>query len=228
MATSHVLVGLGQTTAFWGCPQPPTPSPPPPPSLRCPEMCCTRLISPLCPHHGLCHPQGLGHGGVGAAQAGRADGPPRPQAVGAAPPALPCGAVGGSSASWVQQLPLGTEREERREGSSSLLAPRCPALPTPRLVLAVGTSPRSLYLLFRIFKDARKDKGQDDFLGNVVLRLKVRDVTWMRVKPGEDWAGLGRTPAPWQRGRLPELQGDATSPSGYNPVVIWLFKSQLL
>ena len=26
---------------------------------------------------------------------------------------------------------------------------------------------------FRIFKDARKDKGQDDFLGNVVLRLKV-------------------------------------------------------
>lgn len=25
----------------------------------------------------------------------------------------------------------------------------------------------------RIFKDARKDKGQDDFLGNVVLRLQV-------------------------------------------------------
>lgn len=29
---------------------------------------------------------------------------------------------------------------------------------------------------FRIFKDARKDKGQDDFLGNVVLRLKVSAV----------------------------------------------------
>lgn len=26
----------------------------------------------------------------------------------------------------------------------------------------------------RIFKEARKDKGQDDFLGNVVLRLQVR------------------------------------------------------
>lgn len=25
----------------------------------------------------------------------------------------------------------------------------------------------------RIFKEARKDKGQDDFLGNVVLRLQV-------------------------------------------------------
>lgn len=130
MAPSHVLVGLGQTAAFWGCPQPPTPSPPPPPSLRCPETCCTRSISPLCPHRGLCHPQGLGHGGVGAAQAGRADGPPRPQAVGAAPLALPCGAVSGSSASWVQQLPLGTEREGGREGGQQLPAgptsPLCP------------------------------------------------------------------------------------------------------
>lgn len=189
MATSHVLVGLGRTAAFWGCPQPPTPSPPPPPSLRCPEMCCTRLISPLCPHRGLCHPQGLGHGGVGAAQAGRADGPPRPQAVGAAPPALPCGALSGSSASWVQQLPLGEGKEGRREGGRAAAPcwPHVPALPRPRLVPAVGTSPRSLYLLFRIFKDARKDKGQDDFLGNVVLRLKVRDVPWMRVKPG--WEG---------------------------------------
>lgn len=26
----------------------------------------------------------------------------------------------------------------------------------------------------RIFKEARKDKGQDDFLGNVMLRLQVR------------------------------------------------------
>lgn len=31
----------------------------------------------------------------------------------------------------------------------------------------------SLFMAFRIFKDARKDKGQDDFLGNVVLHLKV-------------------------------------------------------
>lgn len=78
-----------------------------------------------------------------------------------------------------------------REGSSSLLAPRCPCFsPTT----AMGTSSPSLYPLFRIFKDARKDKGQDDFLGNVVLRLKVRDVTWMWVKP---WGGPGRTPAPW-------------------------------
>uniref|UniRef100_A0A8B9UPN8 Unc-13 homolog D n=1 Tax=Anas zonorhyncha TaxID=75864 RepID=A0A8B9UPN8_9AVES len=68
----------------------------------------------------------------------------------------------------------------------SLLAPRCSALPTPRLVPAVGTSPPSLYLLFRIFKDARKDKGQDDFLGNVVLRLKdlhCWDDQWYQLEP---------------------------------------------
>lgn len=34
----------------------------------------------------------------------------------------------------------------------------------------------SLFMVFRIFKDARKDKGQDDFLGNVVLHLKVSTV----------------------------------------------------
>lgn len=34
-------------------------------------------------------------------------------------------------------------------------------------------SPPPSFVPFRIFKDARKDKGQDDFLGNVVLRLKV-------------------------------------------------------
>lgn len=33
--------------------------------------------------------------------------------------------------------------------------------------------PPRLFVPFRIFKDARKDKGQDDFLGNVVVRLKV-------------------------------------------------------
>lgn len=33
--------------------------------------------------------------------------------------------------------------------------------------------PPPLSVPFRIFKDARKDKGQDDFLGNVVVRLKV-------------------------------------------------------
>lgn len=33
--------------------------------------------------------------------------------------------------------------------------------------------PPPLFVPFRIFKDARKDKGQDDFLGNVVVRLKV-------------------------------------------------------
>lgn len=153
-----------------------------------PETCCIHLIFLLCPHRGLCHPQGLRRGGVGAAQAGRADRPPRPQAVGAATPALLCGTVNGSSASWVQQLPLG----EGREGSSSLLAPRCPTLPRPWLAPAMGTSSPSSFLLFRIFKDARKDKGQDDFLGNVVLRLKVRDVTWMWVKPG----GAGQDPSP--------------------------------
>lgn len=103
--------------------------------------------------------------------------PPRHCCVGLSVAPLPPGFN-----NWEQR-----RKEGGREGSSSLLAPRCSALPTPRLVPAVGTSPRSLYLLFRIFKDARKDKGQDDFLGNVVLRLKVRDVTWMRVKPG--WEG---------------------------------------
>lgn len=28
----------------------------------------------------------------------------------------------------------------------------------------------------RIFKEARKDKGQDDFLGNIVVRLQVSGV----------------------------------------------------
>ncbi|KAF7249177.1 hypothetical protein EYD10_04797 [Varanus komodoensis] len=40
--------------------------------------------------------------------------------------------------------------------------------------------------LKRIFKDARKDKGQDDFLGNVVLRLQelhCRDDRWYRLEP---------------------------------------------
>ena len=37
----------------------------------------------------------------------------------------------------------------------------------------VPFSPPPSFVPFRIFKDARKDKGQDDFLGNVVLRLKV-------------------------------------------------------
>ncbi|KAK1330818.1 hypothetical protein QTO34_008756 [Cnephaeus nilssonii] len=38
----------------------------------------------------------------------------------------------------------------------------------------------------RIFKDARKDKGQDDFLGNVVLRLqdlRCREDQWYRLEP---------------------------------------------
>lgn len=50
---------------------------------------------------------------------------------------------------------------------------------------------------FRIFKDARKDKGQDDFLGNVVLRLKVsaavhpllQMIAQVSVKPPGLWAG---------------------------------------
>ncbi|XP_062447890.1 protein unc-13 homolog D isoform X2 [Rhea pennata] len=43
-----------------------------------------------------------------------------------------------------------------------------------------------LHGLKRIFKDARKDKGQDDFLGNVVLRLKdlhCRDDQWHLLEP---------------------------------------------
>ncbi|XP_061472194.1 protein unc-13 homolog D isoform X2 [Rhineura floridana] len=43
-----------------------------------------------------------------------------------------------------------------------------------------------LHGLKRIFKDARKDKGQDDFLGNVVLRLqdlRSRDDRWCRLEP---------------------------------------------
>ncbi|KAJ6660381.1 hypothetical protein lerEdw1_017804 [Lerista edwardsae] len=43
-----------------------------------------------------------------------------------------------------------------------------------------------LHGLRRIFKDARKDKGQDDFLGNVVLRLQdlhCRDDRWCNLEP---------------------------------------------
>ncbi|XP_075026070.1 protein unc-13 homolog D isoform X3 [Calonectris borealis] len=43
-----------------------------------------------------------------------------------------------------------------------------------------------LHGLKRIFKDARKDKGQDDFLGNVVLRLKdlhCWDDQWYQLEP---------------------------------------------
>uniref|UniRef100_G1MZP0 Uncharacterized protein n=1 Tax=Meleagris gallopavo TaxID=9103 RepID=G1MZP0_MELGA len=43
-----------------------------------------------------------------------------------------------------------------------------------------------LHGLKRIFKDARKDKGQDDFLGNVVLRLKdlhCWDDRWYHLEP---------------------------------------------
>ncbi|NXT76262.1 UN13D protein, partial [Zapornia atra] len=43
-----------------------------------------------------------------------------------------------------------------------------------------------LHSLKRIFKDARKDKGQDDFLGNVVLRLKdlhCWDDQWYQLEP---------------------------------------------
>lgn len=40
---------------------------------------------------------------------------------------------------------------------------------------SVFPSSSTSFFLSRIFKDARKDKGQDDFLGNVVLRLQVRN-----------------------------------------------------
>ncbi|XP_005407531.1 PREDICTED: protein unc-13 homolog D isoform X2 [Chinchilla lanigera] len=43
-----------------------------------------------------------------------------------------------------------------------------------------------LHGLRRIFKEARKDKGQDDFLGNVVLRLqdlRCRDDQWYPLEP---------------------------------------------
>ncbi|XP_074870572.1 protein unc-13 homolog D [Carettochelys insculpta] len=43
-----------------------------------------------------------------------------------------------------------------------------------------------LHGLKRIFKDARKDKGQDDFLGNVVLRLQdlhCRSDEWYNLEP---------------------------------------------
>uniref|UniRef100_A0A8B9DBX7 Unc-13 homolog D n=1 Tax=Anser cygnoides TaxID=8845 RepID=A0A8B9DBX7_ANSCY len=56
----------------------------------------------------------------------------------------------------------------------------------PWLAPPMGTSSPSSFLLFRIFKDARKDKGQDDFLGNVVLRLKdlhCWDDQWYQLEP---------------------------------------------
>ncbi|XP_040294742.1 protein unc-13 homolog D isoform X1 [Bufo bufo] len=43
-----------------------------------------------------------------------------------------------------------------------------------------------LHGLKRIFKDARKDKGQDDFLGNIVLRLrdlKCKEDRWYHLEP---------------------------------------------
>lgn len=63
--------------------------------------------------------------------------------------------------------------EEGREGSSSLLSPYCLALSESQPVGGCVDPFILLLLPSRIFKDARKDKGQDDFLGNVVLRLKV-------------------------------------------------------
>ncbi|CAJ0967591.1 unnamed protein product [Ranitomeya imitator] len=45
---------------------------------------------------------------------------------------------------------------------------------------------QKLKILKWIFKDARKDKGQDDFLGNVVLRLrdlKCREDRWYHLEP---------------------------------------------
>lgn len=63
--------------------------------------------------------------------------------------------------------------EEGRESSTSVLSLYCLALPGSQPI-GGRVDPSTLLLLpFRIFKDARKDKGQDDFLGNVVLRLKV-------------------------------------------------------
>ncbi|KAM7334597.1 hypothetical protein ACRRTK_007917 [Alexandromys fortis] len=47
-----------------------------------------------------------------------------------------------------------------------------------------------LHGLRRIFKEARKDKGQDDFLGNVVLRLQVRAGEKGQER-GEGWQGEG-------------------------------------
>ncbi|KAM9296342.1 protein unc-13 homolog D [Gastrophryne carolinensis] len=46
-----------------------------------------------------------------------------------------------------------------------------------------------LHGLKRIFKDARKDRGQDDFLGNVVLRvrdLKCKEDSWYNLEPRTD------------------------------------------
>lgn len=36
--------------------------------------------------------------------------------------------------------------------------------------------------LHRMIKDAKKEKGQDDFLGNVVLKLKVFCITFVNTR----------------------------------------------
>lgn len=55
----------------------------------------------------------------------------------------------------------------------------------------------------RIFKEARKDKGQDDFLGNVVLRLQVSGVrkeAQERDRKGVREEFRGVVPGPHQAG----------------------------
>lgn len=66
-----------------------------------------------------------------------------------------------------KKLPL----EGGREGGRSALPFFSPTSAGSQLQETF--SPPPSFGPFRIFKDARKDKGQDDFLGNVVLRLKV-------------------------------------------------------
>lgn len=103
----------------------------------------------------LCR-QGPGHCGVRQAQARGAHRPAWAAKVGAA--GLP-------GKEW--GLPLHTQHQLR--GPVAARGGQVPSWPS-------GPGPVSLThpARNRIFKDARKDKGQDDFLGNVVLRLQVR------------------------------------------------------
>ncbi|OWK14275.1 hypothetical protein Celaphus_00001621 [Cervus elaphus hippelaphus] len=91
-----------------------------------------------------------------------------------------------------------------------------------------------LHGLRRIFKEARKDKGQDDFLGNVVLRLqdlRCREDHWYPLEPCTDtYPDRGQChlqfqfihkrvggPAGWAGGAAPGVGSSAHSHAGPPP-----------
>ncbi|XP_033038113.1 protein unc-13 homolog D isoform X3 [Trachypithecus francoisi] len=71
-----------------------------------------------------------------------------------------------------------------------------------------------LHGLRRIFKEARKDKGQDDFLGNVVLRLQVLTLMGWASPPARTCTAERTSGTPWNPALRPtQTAASATSSS---------------